>query len=77
MPEESRSKKSKSLGPLTTALLGVLTGVSCLGFVAIAHHIGLPLSDVAKEGLTLGGMAALLGGVVGARFMPTKAEEKP
>jgi uncharacterized protein YjeT (DUF2065 family) len=65
----------KKMTPLATALVGVLTGVVCLGFVVLAKHVGLELSDLTQEALTMGGLTALLGGVAGARFMPTKGEE--
>jgi hypothetical protein len=77
MSEESQGKKHRKLTPLATAVLGVVTGVACIGAALLAHHIGYPLSEMSREGLILGGMASLLGGVAGARFMPTKHEDKP
>lgn len=65
----------KKPSPAVTALLGVLTGVICIGSAMLAHHIGFPLSEMQREALMGGGLFALLGGVAGARFMPTKHEE--
>lgn len=75
MSEESRTQKAKKLTPLATAILGVVTGVVCLGFAALAQKVGLDLSELQREALIFGGLGSLLGGTVGARFMPTKAEE--
>jgi hypothetical protein len=61
--------------PLATAAFGIVTGIICLGFVVVAHHVGLPLSDLTKEGLIVGGMASMGVGAWGARQMPTKDEE--
>jgi hypothetical protein len=72
MSEESKPPKSKKLTPLATAALGVATGVACIGTAMLAHRIGYPLSETVRQGLELGGLAALLGGVAGARFMPTE-----
>lgn len=75
MTEESKPpKKPAKLSPLAAALVGVLTGVVCLGFAVLAHRVGLDLSDTQKDGLIFGGMGALLGGVWGARLMPTKGD---
>ena len=61
--------------PAVVALLGLLTGVLCIGTAMLAHHIGFPMSDVAREGLTFGGVGLMLGGAAGARFMPTKGDQ--
>jgi hypothetical protein len=60
--------------PLVTAAIGVVTGVICIGAAMLAHHIGFPLSELQREALMGGGLMALLGGVAGARFMPTKGD---
>lgn len=83
MSEESKTpKKAGKLTPREAALIGVLTGVVCLGFVVVAKHVGVSLDAVipgttftTQEGLIFGGMGALLGGVWGARLMPTKGEQ--
>lgn len=64
----------KKMTPFQAALIGVVTGVVCLGYTLLAKKVGLPISETVQDGLTLGGMTSLLGGVVGARFMPTKDE---
>lgn len=75
MPEmNTPPKKSTKLSPLAAAAVGVATGVICIGAAMLAHHIGFPLSEFQREALTGGGLMALLGGVAGARFMPTKGE---
>lgn len=50
----------------------VLSGVLCLLFAALAHKIGMQLSETEREILIGGGGLCLVGGVVGARFMPVK-----
>jgi hypothetical protein len=65
----------KKVPPLATALVGVLTGAVCLSFAALAHHIGMPLSELTREALILGGLASMGVGAFGARLMPTKGEE--
>lgn len=64
----------KKPSPAVTALIGVVTGVICIGFAMLAFHIGYPLSELQREALMGGGLMSLLGGVVGARFMPTKSD---
>ena len=63
--------------PVVTAVSGVASGVVCLAFVVLAHHVELPLSDLTKEALILGGMASMGVGAWGARKMPVKEEPKP
>lgn len=62
--------------PFQVMVSGVVTGVICIGAAMLAHHIGFPLAEWQREALMLGGLASLLGGTAGARFMPTK-EQKP
>lgn len=62
--------------PFQVMVFGLLTGITSIGIAMLAHHVGFPLSEIAREGLVLGGMASLLGGVAGARFMPVE-EKKP
>jgi hypothetical protein len=57
--------------PLATALIGIITGAVCFGFVLLAHHSGLALSELTQDGLILGGMASMGVGAYGARHMPT------
>lgn len=73
MTEESKSSSKKALSPLASALIGVVSGVLCLLFAALAHKIGMQLSETEREILIGGGGLCLVGGVVGARFMPVKS----
>lgn len=76
MTEESKpSKKSGKLTPLATAIIGGVTGVVCLLMPSISAAIGTPLLDATRQTLELGGAALLVGGIIGARFMPTKNDE--
>lgn len=73
MSEESKSpRKPARLSPLATAVTGIVAGVICLGFALLAHRAGLPLSELTRDGLILGGMASMGVGAWGARNMPTK-----
>lgn len=75
MTEESKPpKKSSKLSPREAALFGAVGGTICLGFAVLAHRVGLPLTELQRELFIGGGGAALLGGLVGARFWPTKGE---
>jgi hypothetical protein len=67
----------KKLTPLATAIIGGVTGVVCLLLPSAAAALGSPLLDATRQALELGGAAMLVGGIIGARYMPTKAEEKP
>lgn len=64
----------RKMTPVATALIGVLTGVVCLLIPSAAVWLGSPLADMTRQALELGGMTALVGGAVGARFMPTKSD---
>lgn len=66
---------TKKLTPLATAIVGGVTGVACCLLPSVAAAIGQPLLDSTRQMLELGGAALLVGGIVGARFMPTKGEE--
>lgn len=75
MEESKPPKKSAAkLSPAAVALIGLLSGVVSIGTAMLAHHIGFPLSELAREGLVLGGVASMLGGAAGARFMPTSKD---
>lgn len=74
MTEASKPPKQKKLTPLATAIIGVATGAVCLGFAALAQKVGLELSELQREALIFGGLGSLLGGTVGARYMPTKGD---
>ena len=74
MSEESKPPKKPALSPREAALFGAAGGVICLGFAILAHRVGLPLTELQRELFIGGGGAALLGGLVGARFWPTKGD---
>lgn len=75
MSEESKPpKKAAKLTPLATAIIGGVTGVACLLLPSIATAIGQPLLDSTRQALELGGAGLLLGGLFGARYMPTKGD---
>lgn len=63
--------------PLLKFISGLVGGIGCLGFVLIAHHVELPLSELLKEGLVIGGVASLGVTIWGAKQMPVKEEPKP
>ena len=63
------------MSPTLKFVSGLVGGVACLGFVLIAHHIELALSELLKEGLIIGGVASLGVTVWGAKQMPAKGEE--
>jgi hypothetical protein len=65
--------KSASLTPLATAIVGGVTGVVCLLMPSVASAIGTPLLEGTRQTLELGGAGLLVGGLIGARFMPVKA----
>lgn len=77
MAEESKPpKKPAKLTPLATAVVGGVTGVACLLLPSIAAAIGTPLLEATRSMLELGGATLLVGGLVGARFMPTKGDQQ-
>lgn len=68
---------AKKLTPLATAIVGGVTGVACLLLPSIATALGQPLLDSTRQALELGGAGLLVGGLFGARFMPTTKDEGP
>lgn len=68
---------AKKLTPLAAAIVGGVTGVVCLLLPSAAAALGSPLLDATRQALELGGAAMLVGGMVGARFMPTKSDTEP
>ena len=66
----------KKKAPHFAAFSGLLTGVVCLGFVLLAHRLGLQLSELLSDALIFGGLASMGVGAAGARFMPVKDEQK-
>jgi hypothetical protein len=74
--ESTTMAAPKKLTPLATAIIGGVTGVVCLLLPSAAAALGSPLLDATRQALELGGLAALLGSVAGARFIPTTKDEK-
>lgn len=76
MSEESKPpKKSAKLTPLAAAVIAGVTGVVCVLLPAAATAIGSPLLDATRQALELGGAALLVGGIVSARYAPTKGDQ--
>ena len=62
------------LSPLATAILGIAGSVIGLGFVLVAHGIGMKLDPLVENGTIIGSMASMGVGAYGARQMPTKGD---
>ena len=63
------------MSPTLKFVSGLVGGVACLGFVLIAHHIELALSELLRDGLVVGGALSLGVSIYGAKQMPAKGEE--
>ena len=70
-PEESKTPKAAAIKlHVINLVAGLVGGVACFGFVLVAKVVGLQLSELAQEGLILGGMASAGVSIYGAKKLP-------
>lgn len=63
------------MSPVLKLVSGIVGAVICLGFVLVAHNVGLDLDKTLESGLIVGGALSAGVSIYGARQMPVKEEE--
>jgi len=58
--------------PLGKLIAGIVSGVICLGFVLLAHWVGLELEKWLETGLIIGGATSAGVSIWGAKQMPNE-----
>lgn len=72
MSEETKTPNKPFKLHIVNLVAGLVGSVACFGFVLLAKHVGLGLSELTQEGLIIGGALSAGVSIYGAKQLPGK-----